>query len=192
MSKGYKNTQLAQLVEDVSRTEEVIWTNSRGITVRLLPIPPYLVQLASSSIERPTPPTYTVKLEGGGTETHIHDETSIAQSSEEEKKLWEDYKLAEMQADQAVSDLILDIVLMEGVVLEPETLEASKKRLQLYRVSLPEDPEEAELFMRRTFLIGNRNDAEAIVSVAMALTGASPERLKVMRKSFPDPMDSES
>ena len=117
--KNYRNPDVAVLLKEAEkRPETVEWVTSKGIRVVLKSIPPYLVQLAAHSIPRPELPTYTVKIAGGGEETHFHDETSIAQSSDEEKARWVEYKSQLLRADQQATETVLDIILLEGIEVD--------------------------------------------------------------------------
>lgn len=193
MAKGYKNPQLDELVRAAEeRPDQVEWTNSRGIKVVLKPIPPYLVQMATQSVERPQVPTYTVKTLGGAEETHFHDETSILQSSDEEKAQWEEYKRNLRIADEKATDVVLDIILLEGVDVKIQDEEALLRRMKVFKLHIPEDPDERSLLMRRAYLIGCKEDADSITTIVLALTGVSVKDLSVVRKSFPDQVESGS
>lgn len=191
MSKGYKNPNLSSVVEAAQdRPDSVEWTTSRGIKVTLKPIPPFLVQMAAQSIEKPVIPTYEVSTVGGGVEVHTHDEDSIAQSSSEEKLMWAEYKEAMMVADQKATDVVLDIILLEGIDVSIEDEEAFVKRMRVFGLTISEDPTERSLQMRKAYLIGCKEDADSITSIVMSLTGVTIKDLSAARQSFPDQVES--
>jgi hypothetical protein len=193
MAKNYKNPDVAELLKSAEqRPDSVEWITSRGIHVTLKSIPPYLVSLAAQSVERPEVPTYTAKIAGGGEEIHFHDEVSIVQSSEAEKAEWALYKLALAEADQKANNIILDIILLEGVDIDVKDEELLIKKLKVFNINIPDDPTERMLVIRRAYLIGCEEDATTISSLVMALTGVRIKDLNAVKSSFPDKMESDS
>jgi hypothetical protein len=187
MSKGYKDPDLERLEElsSLSKQSYVSFTNSRKVSMKLKAIPPYLVQMAYEALPKPETPSYTVAIEGGGTETHIHDETSIAQSSDAEKAKWNEYKIILKQNEMKAQEMILNIILIEGVEISSDEERKFSGRLKLMGISLPEDPDERELSFKRAYALGTPEDAEFITRTVMKLTGISQEDLTSLKNSFP-------
>jgi len=194
MAKNYENPNLAKLLE-ISKPEQITsrkFTTSRGIEVILRSVPPYLVQMATKSVSVPKPPTYDVELLGGGVETHTHDATSIEQSSDEEKKQWATYQAELQVANQEASDILLSIILLEGVDVEIPDKERFAKRMKLMHLEVPDDPDEQDLFYRKAYVIGSQDDAEKIIQIVLELTQVSGEALKSAESSFRDNVEPKS
>lgn len=185
MSKN--NDDLKKLTETLrSEQKQVLFTNSRGLTVTLKALSPYLVQMATESIDRPTVPTYVVVTADGTEETHFHDEESIAQSSEEEKKKWTQYKDLLRASELKASEILLNVILMEGVQLEFEDEESWTKRQKIMGIPVSEEHEERLLAYKKQQVIGDTEDVENIIKTVMRLTGVSRDEVDLVEKSFPD------
>lgn len=192
MSKRYKDPNVAKVMAMAEENQilEKPWINSRGDSMILRAIPPMLIQMATESISLPVVPTYTIELEGGGTETHMHDEESIEQSGPEEKKKWEDYKKELVISNTKATEVLLNVILLEGVVLtfaDPARLE---KRLTMMGVKLPEDPDEKEFMLKKAYAISSGNDAGMIMNTVMELTGIKREDIDNLKNSFPGDVES--
>lgn len=193
MAKNYrdKNIQKIKSILEPSEGPET-YVTSRGLEITLLPLPPYLIQMTTSSVEIPTPPTYTIKIEGGGEETHEHDEQSIRESSDEEKAQWEKYRAALREANAKVADTLLTVVLMEGVRVEIPDKERWLKRQKLMGLEVPDDEDEQELLFKKTQVIGSGRDIEVIMQRTISLGGITPEELKTVKDSFQGSMESDA
>jgi len=171
--------------------KEVEFTNSRGLTMKLHAIPPYLAQMAMTAIPQPSVPTYTVQLEGGGEEVHQHDEDSISQSGPAEKALWLAYKSDLQDAERAASDALLNVILIEGLEVELD-LPKMVKRMKMMSIRIPEDPDEMELMVKKAYVIGGQEDVERITTLVMNLSGVSNDTLEQTKDTFQDTMESGS
>lgn len=193
MAKNYKDKNLSKIMSVTKpKDESRVYINSRGISMEILPLPPYLIQMASTSVTKPNPPTYTVKLEGGGEETHIHDEESIAQSSDEEKLAWEKYKQELREVEIKSTELLINVILVEAVKVEIPNRDAWIKRQKLMGFPIPEDEEELMLMFKKTQVLGNEQDITEITRRAISLGGITEEELETVKNSFQDKVESES
>jgi len=162
------------------------FVNSRGISMTLRAIPPYLAQMANEAISRPKPPTYAIELEGGGTEEHVHDETSIAQSSDAEKIKWAEYQDALLESIRTSTESLLNIILIEGVELEIDDMPRWLKKMELMHIPVSDDPEERLLAYKKAYVLGSKEDINDVTSRVMAMTGLSREDVNNVKQSFPD------
>jgi hypothetical protein len=193
MSKGYKDSNLNKLSNALrSEVKEVEFVNSRGLKLKLHALSPYLVQMATESVEKPSVPTYTITTADGSEETHFHDEESIAQSSDEEKKKWETYKKGIQEAEAKASEILLNIILIEGVELPIQDEDKWVKRQKLMGITVPDDEEERSLMYKKQNVIGNTQDIELVTRKVMELTGVSREEVDLVKKSFQNPVEPES
>jgi len=192
MTKNFKDKNVTKVVNINESVSEISFVNSRGISVKLRPLPPYLIQMASTAIDKPEPPTYVVKLEGGGEEIHTHDQESILQSSQEEQTEWSKYLEKVREADQKATEVLINVVLVEGVEVEIPEREKWIKKQKLMGLPVPEDEDELLLMFKKTQVIGNDKDIEFIIQSVMKIGGITEEDLKSVKNSFQDKLESDS
>lgn len=192
MAKNFKDKNINRVVNINESPTEIEFVTSRGLKVTLRPLPPYLVQMASTAIEKPEPPSYIVKTEGGGEEIHTHDQESIMQSSPEEQLEWSKYLEKVREADQKATDVLINVVLVEGVEVTIPDKERWIKRQKLMGLTVPEDEDEMMLMFKKTQVIGNDKDVEFIVQSVMKIGGITEEDLNSVKNSFQDKLESES
>ena len=194
MSKNYAdknvNKVLSQSPQNNSSEKEFV--NSRGLKVTLLPLPPYLIEMATSVVKAPPVPTYDIVLEGGGIETHTHDAESIEQSSDEEKLKWTQYLIEKKKANAASVDVLMKVILIEGVRVEIPDRDNWIKRQKLMGLPVPEDEEELMLMFKKTQVVGNDKDIEYITQYVMQMSNVAEEDIKVVKDSFQDNVESNS
>lgn len=192
MAKRKKKRVLAVEAE----TEEYV--TSKGIVVTLKAMPPLLVTRMASEANFPTKPTYEITTASGDIETHDHEvdpEKEInTLDSDDDRKVWADYLLETDAAEERLTMMTLNAVLMDGVVIKPDddqiTLWASRQRIIGLEVS--EDPEERLMHFKETEVVGNKEDMEHILNRVMVLTGVSEEQLEKARASFPDQVEPDA
>ena len=195
-----KNPELAKLQEInrvvKSELQEKDFVNSRGLKVKLLSLPPYLIQMATASFEKPDPPTYTIQTAEGTEEVHSYDETSIVDplTPDEDRKKWEDFQkeLAEIEARS--SEVLLNVILLEGVQLDfsSEIENSWVHRMGLMKISVPDDHDERLLMYKKMTVIGNTEDIQNITNEVMRLTVVSREEIDTIKDSFQDSVESGS
>jgi hypothetical protein len=196
--KNNSATQKAVEIEKTVHTElKVIeFTNSRGITMDLMGLPPYLIQMATESIKRPIPPTYTVKRADGGEDEFPHSQETIddPKTSKKEKEKWSSY-LAEMKmADAQASEVLLNVILVEGIKLhtEPDEMVNWEKRMKMMKISIPEDDMEKELVYKKEYAFSTQDDVEILMTKVLELTGVSRSEVDLAKSSFPNKVESEA
>jgi len=166
--------------------------NSAGKKFILQGLPPLLLPQISSGVEMPKKPTYTVTTVSGDTEVHEHDEKS-AQESPESMAAWSEYIRAQSEAEQEISNRMLNCILIEGIAIPDDTdLSRWEKRRMLMGLPIPEDFEEKILEYKRSEVIRSTDDIQKIMSMVMALTGVSEEAVRKAKESFPDFVEPES
>lgn len=201
MTKGYKSSNLAKVEKMISSknpeefNEENFrgYKNSKGIDVILVPIAPYLIELASSTIEIPEAPTYTVETIDGGIEIFHHDQTSVDQSDDETKKKWFEYQAAVKEADRKASEILMNIIMVEGIKLDsiPDE-ERWIKRQKLMGIPIPDDYEEKLLMYKKTQILASPEDIENVTRIVIELTMVSKEEVASAKKTFQGNVESEA
>ena len=133
------------------KPERLVFYTTAGLEVEFDPISPITLEESEKGLEAEyrargeplEPPTYETILAGGGTQTFIHDVTTL--ESEEDKAAWAAYKAAtgKLAAEQA--QLRMDVVLSALKVRLPED-DAWVRKLKKWHVTVPEDPDERWTF----------------------------------------------
>lgn len=194
MSKNNINARIKDLNETLrSEPGSIEFTNSRGVKIQLVALSPYLVQMATESVERPEVPSYEITTADGIVEVHKYDEKSIndPKTPEADKLKWKEFEELNRKADLDSSEILLNLILIEGVKLEIDDEERWLKRQKLMGIKVPEDPEERLLMYKKQYVIGNMSDIEKITKTVMELTGVSREEIDKVKKSFPGNVESE-
>jgi hypothetical protein len=195
MTKGYvKNPQLEKMNEMSKPEAKVIeFINSRGTVVELLPLPPYMVQMAIDSVDRPQVPTYKIQTEGAD-EEHPYDEVSIAdpKTPAEDQEAWLDYLDELSLAETRSSEILVNLILSESVNIpfDQETETSWVKKMKMIGMRVPEDHEERLLMYKKQYVVGNSNDIAELTQKVMSLTLVSKEEVDLAKKSFQDPDES--
>lgn len=194
MAKGYNDKKLNQVMEMVNPSpekKEVEFTNSRGIKVTLRAMSPFIVQLATESIERPEIPTYVTEIEGGGSETVFHDEKSILdpKTSEEDKQAWAEYQIALREADRKSSEIMMNVILIESVDVAIDDIPRWIHKQKMMGITVPENEDERLLLYKKEYVIACPADMEEITKIVMTLTGVSREEIDIAKKSFQGPVE---
>lgn len=185
-------------VVDASAVDSKPFVTSKGFKVLLRGIPPLELPLLYNSIERPKPPTYTVEIAGGDTQTFQHEvdeEKGVSTLvSDEDKKAWSDYIASRDMVDALLADRITTAALMDGIDISQEALSNEyprwEKRMQMKGLQVPEDPSEKELLFKRTFVVASASDLKNIVVEVLALSGVSQDLIDSTKASFPDNVES--
>lgn len=151
--------------------EQKTFTTSKGVVIRILGLSPLILKRLERQYEednpKPKPPTYTVETAGGGTETHIHDETT-AETPKEIAALRQ-YKSAVAAWDSGLESLTLRLMAIAGIdfdMPESNAWEAIPKAMGL---RIPEDEVERKLFYFETTAVGNSQDMVAVMGLVMGL-----------------------
>jgi hypothetical protein len=173
--------------------KEIEFINSAGTKIILSALPPYLIQMAIESVDRPTIPTYKIETEGVE-EEHPYDEKSIidprtpAKDQQDWMQYLEDFALAESQS----SEILVNVIISEGVSIpfSPEVEESWVKKMNLLKIRIPEDHEERLLMYKKQYVIRSTEDIENLTTTVMSLTLVSKKEIDAAKKSFQNPDES--
>lgn len=163
------------------------FTNSRGLTIRIQPINPWLMEALPRAVEvkygkpKPTPPTYAIETFTGAVEKHEHDETTL--ETDEDRVAYATYLVESKKYNDLQGDLTMRLMAREGVLL-PEDLNAWQGRMAFLGIPIPENPDERHVFYVKTEVVGNMDDAKRLISEIMLLGGLSKEALQIAENSF--------
>jgi len=131
------------LAEGEGRKDVDKFVNARGKTLETQPISPYTLDDIRALVEYPSQPTYHIETDAVS-EDHLLDETTLEVdgdpvATEDNKRKWALYQLQRDEAEQTLSDLLLDIIIAEGVILEEgePSEEWIRRRWKLFKGNVP-------------------------------------------------------
>lgn len=131
------------LAEGDGRKDTDKFVNARGRTLETQSISPYTLDDIRALVEYPSQPTYHIETDAVS-EDHLLDETTLEiegdpVATEDNKRKWALYQLQKDEAEQKLSDLLLDIIIAEGVILEEgePSEEWIRRRWKLFKGHMP-------------------------------------------------------
>lgn len=196
--KGQDRNAVA-LIKAQRNAQSGTWTSENGRVIRLKKADMVFVQMATSSVELPDPPTYTVKI-GKAEREYPLDEVVIAQTDDpvEKAKLTRRWNVYQQTLGAAYGELAKrasGAIFYEGTVPDMELLDSDGawfKKMKISGWKLPSDQDELWVLYLQTSLT---DDEIASLSEAIARYrgGPSEEMIGAAEKSFPDdvPPDTE-
>jgi hypothetical protein len=196
MAKNFIRDPQVEKLKDIIHSEkrEINFVTSRGLTVKLLAISPYMLELAASSSDFPKTPTYTVIIAGGGEETHDYDEISITDPKTPiaDQERWLEFLDEVDVANRKASETLLNIILLESVQLDVSEKELTswRKKSKMMGIVLPEDEEEQLLVYKKMYVTGNEDDITGITTAVLNLSTVSRKEIDLAKKSFPSSVES--
>lgn len=171
----------------MSKKSKQIFTNSRGATVKIQPVNPWLMaELERTNAQAygkpaPLPPTYEVNLLGGAKETHAHDETTLA--TDDDRAAWQAYSVVRGAWDGFIGERMARMILSEGIVIDAIPA-AWEKRMKFLGIPVPPDDDEKKLLYAKSEIVPTSGDMVALMSAIMTLSGVSAEALTTAEATF--------
>ena len=191
MTKKNSNHKGDEIVRvSSSKTREYI--SSKGAKATLHGVPPLEIPAIYDMVEYPEIPTYSVETASGEIQKFPHDETTLV--TEEDKTAWEFYKTQMDLADNTLTDMMLNEILIEGVEIDlsDPMIEVWKRKQHLKKLPVPEDPDELALSYKKGMIACSGDDITALMDSVMELTGVDRSRLDAAKASFQSSMESQS
>lgn len=152
-------------------SEQKTYVTSRGVTIRILELSPLIIKRMERQYAdqnpKPKPPTYVIETAGGGTETHVHDDTTV--ETAREKAALKNYRQALASWESGLETLTLRLMAVAGVdfdMPEGDAWEAAPKAMGFI---IPTDPVERKLFYFETVAVGTSADMVAVMGLVMGL-----------------------
>jgi len=172
------------------------FTTSRGIEVTFHGIATMLDSLRAAYPE-PEAPTYEVELPGTldpqtekpRTETHYHDDTTVA--TPEEKEAMRLYHEAVQENTAQYEAAIERLTYLRGIKFPRPTNEdwiALQHEISP-KIMVPDDPAERLVYYVKTEVIGSLDDAQKIMTGVMEASGVSEKAVTAMQDAFRRPME---
>lgn len=133
-----------------------------GRVIRIQPISPYTLDDIRALVVYPEQPMYHIETDIVS-EDHLLDETNLEVEgdlvvTEENKRKWALYQLQRDEAEQKLSDLLLDIIIAEGVILD--------------------DGEPSEEWIRRRYKLFKGHNIPGVAIENDAVVISDPDKLK--------------
>lgn len=151
------------------------FTTGLGKEFKLTPSSPYQIEnyrLAfteqfEADNPKPKQPTYTTETAGGGSEELPMDESS-AETPEQiaEVVAYKDYFTRQ---DNHVSTRLLDVMIVENVVADPQADKQWLSKKKFFGVRLPEDEVELKLYYVREHLLFDPDDGGDFAALPLAI-----------------------
>ena len=190
MAKQAQDRNAVAVIKAQRNAQSNTWTAKDGRVIKLKKPDMVFVQMATSSVELPDPPTYTVKV-GKSEREYPLDEVVIKQTDDPVEKarltlVWNTYQQQLGAAYGELAKRASGAIFYEGTVPDAEMIEADGKWHKKMRISgwkLPTDDDELWVLYLQTTL----NDDE-IASLSEAIArfrgGPSEEMIGAAEKTF--------
>lgn len=167
------------------------FVNSAGHAFAITGISPLAFRYVEETLRRewketgklPAPPTYTATNVAGETVRIPHDATT--EKTPEEQAAWDAYVTAQRELDAAISERILNLVLLDCVLENVEQMRAWESKMKALGLPVPEDPAEKKLAFGRMEIIRLPEDVGDLTIAVMRLTpGVEEEAVKAAERQF--------
>ena len=165
-----------------------------GYELILNPLPPLQIQLVRDAAikeaektygERLGKPTYTINTDDGASETHEHDEATIAQDPEA-KQAWDAWQAQEAQIDAFANEKIMRFILLRGVSFEMPEADDWIEMQQYFGIDVPEPGLDRRFHYIQTEIIGSVTDLTGLMSKIMEISGVDEETVAAAQATFRD------
>lgn len=199
MAKRNPNDRNAvALIKAQRSAQSGTWTSSNGREIQLKKADMVFVQMATSSVELPDPPTYTVKV-GKSEREYPLDEVVIEQTDDPAEKArlsrqWNNYQQRLGMAYSELAKRASGAIFFEGTVPDMELLESDGRWFKKMKISgwkLPSDPDELWVLYLQTTL-SDEEIASLSEAIARYRGGPSEEMISAAEKSFPHDVPSDT
>lgn len=166
------------------------YTTALGTTVKIRPIPPYLVaevelaqrKKAEELYPAPPKPTYEVTDAGGGVQTFEHDEKSV--STDEERAALAAWQAATQAQANYAAGKVSEFMFNRGLVVDMPPDDSWAKEQEAWGVVVPTDPKERRDHYIKTEVLAGKDDIGEILVAIMAATGVAQEAVDTARATF--------
>jgi len=177
------------------------FVSSAGVRCHLRPVSPALLAAATAAVEREyrergepiDPPTYTVMLPSGRSETHPHDETTLIVEGDEaatqaNQAAYTAHQDAVQRMKRAQSERLLRALLLGGVTVEmPADDTWARQQHEIYGIDVPTEPTERRWHYITTEVLVTPADLQQVVAELMEISTAGmtrPEEVRAAIASF--------
>lgn len=165
------------------------YITARGVRVTLRAAPPMIETAVKAALETewreegrlPQKPTYEIQTAAGETETHEHDEKTIADDSEA-ARAWLDWQAATAAFSAELFNRTRRAFIVD--CLEFEIDPGWEKKARAKKLRVPEDEWERKVFYAETEVLGHADDFIALMTIPAELAGVPAQQLVAVREAF--------
>lgn len=184
--------------DNPAEVREGWYISDRGQRVRINGVSPWLIEKQGEALraewaekERPAPdpPTYTMEIAGGGTETRPHDATTLR--TDEDRAAWAAYLDRHQKFEAELYERTMRLLFVRGVKIPVELAnDGDWIEEQLFLgIRVPENRLERRLWYVKTEIISSPQEAVRLMSEIGALSGISREALRAAEDTFQRAME---
>lgn len=172
------------------------FTSSRGITVKINGLSPFLIQALGPDLREEyaeagspvDPPTYEIELPGGEKETRDHDATTL--KTDEDRAAWAAYQELAAEFTAELQERTMRLLFIRGVQAPPlvdsdEWIEEQK----FFGARIPEGKFERRYHWIKTELVSSADETIDLMDRILALSGVGEGALRAAREAFRDSME---
>lgn len=160
------------------------YTTTSGHKVKIIGVPPFLMDKVSQQTQYPSVPTYTVTTASGVEETHPHDETTL--STDAEKATWSEYVLALETAKLQENEILMNTMFLKGIEvdLDGPDFQDWVAEQRFLGIALPTEKPALKVDYIKSEILGSVEDITKIMSLIMSQSGVSQEVVDQATASF--------
>jgi hypothetical protein len=168
--------------EKNSTEEQMTYSSPRGVVVKLKPVSNFKLDSLRQSLEKISPPTYTMNVVGQDMEYPMDEEIAKNKGRIDE---WRAYEIELKKLNAKNTKRMTDLMFYEGVDVEPPGKDSDwQKNSERFGIVIPDDPFDRKLHYIYTELLIGADDIESLYSQIMSISQVSAEVIAVMRESF--------
>ena len=163
-----------------------MFTFSDGTEVKLRPVSKFMIDNLKANRHIPSPPSYVVKLAGGGEQTLLHDETTIKNGTPEELVAWREYIEVRDREAGEFANHFFKLVVFEGVDIDDAQIESGAwiRRHKFLGLTVPEDLTERRYYYIMNELLKDETDGGELMADILNISNVNVEAVKIIRDSF--------
>jgi len=186
MAKRYNQRKRRGFAGDDEIAVDDTITTSSGITLKLQPVAPALLQKIEQSIPTPERPYYEAKTIFGTIEHYPHDSSTV--ETEEEKHMWREYSVEKYRREVELTQKGNRALLSKGVIIPKEVEEKQflvwQEEQEWIGIEVPNKPLDRRYHFLTTEILKTPNDIITTVEKIMRLVGMDEETLQAAEDSF--------
>jgi len=153
--------------------KKLVYRTLTGREIEYEPVSPIVLEMAEAGVKREfvargepiDPPTYTVSLAGGGTQSFPHDPTTL--TTDEDKATWAKYQDAKQRLEDEQGKIRTNIVLdcLVGIALPDD--DSWEKRQKARKVDVPQEPDEKLIHYIKTEILKSSADFRCLTDAIL-------------------------
>jgi hypothetical protein len=174
----------------------VEFTTRGGVTLKLRPVSPFLLDRAANSFKPPNAPEYTERIQLPGmpeaTQTHTMRDGTEA-TTPEEKQAWANYQAEIAKIEKSKNIRMIEMVILPSVYTDLELpTDDSWERMQRYiGVEVPTEEMARKSHYILTQILITESDIHGALNKVLQISQLPQEIISSAEQSFPDPLQQQ-